>query len=488
MKHARHISLALLAAMLATTLSCGGESVSTETTTTAHTDTTTAPVETAVSDDLPDENFEGYNFRILSSIRGSATLNAFPEEQSGDTMNDAYWKRNDKIAARFNVEFTEDTTGDGLSIEFLQRDVLAGDDVYDLYQVWDRIAFAAAREGYIESVDKLDAINLDKPYWSDFNERLTIGDKLYFVTGDENPVLLTGMVALTFNKDMCDELGIGRTTFYDDVRNGQWTVDKFYGYAKQAIRDVDGDGKMTESDTYGITMNNNVMWVDFFTNSKLYLIDKDGDGMPYISAAGNERFADLYEKLYQLSYTDDGMLFSTSKNTLSNAGSSDSLVQTYIHFGNGHSLFASNTLSRAGALREFDLDYGIVPIPTLDEKEAGEPYSGRTDSLVPYVVPITNTDLHRTSVILEALACEGHKSVVPTYYDVVLGQKETRDEDSVEMLEMMFANRCIELETVMLASRFIEGQLGNRNPNFTSSLAARTPELESKLTALIEAE
>ena len=115
---------------------------------------------------------------------------------------------------------------------FIRKDVSAGDDAYDLYQIWDRIAISAAQEGLIYSIDNLPDINLSKPYWGAFNESLTIKGKQWYVTGDENPVLLTGLVALFFSKDMADDLGIGRETFYNDVRQGKWTIAKFFGYAK----------------------------------------------------------------------------------------------------------------------------------------------------------------------------------------------------------------------------------------------------------------
>ena len=479
-------TLLLLASLILTGVSCGETQTDAPSIDGTTEPESTEPYETELSDDLADEDFGEYQFRILSSIRGQATLNAFPTEENGDTMNDAYYKRNKKVAERFNVEFVESTDGDGLDISFIRKDVSAGDDTYDLYQIWDRIAISSAKEGLIYSIDNLPDINLSKPYWGAFNESLTINGKQWYVTGDENPVLLTGLVALFFSKDMADDLGIGRETFYNDVRDGKWTIDKFFGYAKQALRDVNGNGTVDEGDIFGIAMTNNTFFVDFFTNSGARFIDKDKDDIPYLSVVGNTRFSDIYDKVIANSYSDERMLFNTTITPLSDANGKDNLSQTLMLFGSGHSLFAGTTMSRAGTLRSYDLDFGIIPFPTCDEKEPGEAYTGRTDSLVPYVIPKTNTDLHRTGVLLEALACEGHKSVLPTYYNVVLGAKETRDEDSIEMLNMMFSNRCVELESILFATRTIESTMGNKNENFSSVLASSQSSLEQHISDLIE--
>lgn len=231
---------------------------------------------------------------------------------------------------------------------FIRKDVSAGDDAYDLYQIWDRVAISAAQEGLIYSIDNLPDINLSKPYWGVFNESLTIKGKQWYVTGDENPVLLTGLVALFFSKDMADDLGIGRETFYNDVRHGKWTIDKFFGYAKQALRDVNGNGEVDEGDIFGIAMTNNTFFVDFFTNSGARFIDKDKDDVPYLAVVGNTRYSDIYDKVIANSYSDERMLFNTTTTPLSDANGKDNLSQTLMLFGSGHSLFAGTTMSRAG--------------------------------------------------------------------------------------------------------------------------------------------
>ena len=142
-------------------------------------------------------------------------------------------------------------------------------------------------------------------------------------------------------------------------------------------------------------MTNNTFFVDFFTNSGARFIDKDKDDVPYLAVVGNTRYSDIYDKVIANSYSDERMLFNTTTTPLSDANGKDNLCSRLLMlFGSGHSLFAGTTMSRAGTLRSYDLDFGIIPFPTADEKKPGEAYTGRTDSLVPYVVPKTE---HRSA-------------------------------------------------------------------------------------------
>ena len=54
------------------------------------------------------------------------------------------------------------------------------------------------------------------------------------------------------------------------------------------------------------------------------------------------------------------------------------------------------------------------------------------------------------------------------------------------MLNMMFSNRCVELESILFATRTIESTMGNKNENFASALASVQSSLEQRISDLIE--
>ena len=96
--------------MLSCAASCGGstpEAPDTQNPSQITESTTEETTDGRVMDNLSDEDFGGYTFRIQANIAGNATLWAFPEEQTGDLLNDAYYKRNQQVSERFNVIFEE---------------------------------------------------------------------------------------------------------------------------------------------------------------------------------------------------------------------------------------------------------------------------------------------------------------------------------------------------------------------------------------------
>ena len=100
----KQISIILLAAVLASAVSCGGEGqpdVIDGTTAGDNTPETTAEL----TDGLPNKNMEGFTFNIHHSTQSSMSwvnleLNA--EAENGEYLNDAIYKRNQYIEERFN--------------------------------------------------------------------------------------------------------------------------------------------------------------------------------------------------------------------------------------------------------------------------------------------------------------------------------------------------------------------------------------------------
>jgi hypothetical protein len=136
-----------------------------------------------------------------------------------------------------------------------------------------------------------------------------------------------------------------------------------------------------------------------------------------------------------------------------------------------------------------DIDYGIIPYPTLNEKSPGEAYSARVCTGLPVIVPITS-DPERASIILEALACEYQKRVIPSYYELAIQTKSTRDDESIEMLEMLLANRFVDLgDTVWLESARAQYEVlfTKQQNTFQSVTEKNEPQVAATLAKAIEA-
>ena len=184
-------AMTLLLAMALSVASCGGGNGDTnnDTTTSAGGDTTTAaPEDTSPKLELPDKNFGGTEFTILSSDLNSYEYDA--EEQTGDIVEDAVYKRNSKVEELLGVDFNIiSQPGDWPARDtfngLIKNSVLAGDGEYDLISGVAVIVMQLSTEGYFVNANNLKYIDFDNPWWvQGMNDNLAIDGKLYGFIGD----------------------------------------------------------------------------------------------------------------------------------------------------------------------------------------------------------------------------------------------------------------------------------------------------------------
>ena len=85
----------------------------------------------------------------------------------------------------------------------------------------------------------------------------------------------------------------------------------------------------------------------------------------------------------------------------------------------------------------------FCPWPKFDESSE---YLSNVDAGVNlFVVPITASDLDRTSLVIETLCILGREYVIPAYYDVALKTRDSRDEKSSAMLDIIREHRVFDL-------------------------------------------
>lgn len=60
-------------------------------------------------------------------------------------------------------------------------------------------------------------------------------------------------------------------------------------------------------------------------------------------------------------------------------------------------------------------------------------------------IPVTASDTSRTGLLMEAFAAKSMELVTPAFYNVTLTGKTVRDEDSKEMLDIIYANKIYDI-------------------------------------------
>lgn len=239
-----------------------------------------------------------------------------------------------------------------------------------------------------------------------------------------------------FNKDMIAKYNVPDP--YKMVADNTWTYERYYTDYAAVSTDINGDGKMGTDDTYAnLTQNEN--YNAMYIGSGERLIEKDADDMPIISLGSDERSIGVLEVLSQIMNDET---FSLNYHT--KAAALGYHLWTTQMFEESRGLFWITNLQIVIRLRDLETPMGIVPVPKYSEDQ--ESYSNVVWTVGSYTaVPKTITDLTRCSVILEALAAKSMQQLRPAYYDIALNGKYLRDEESIEMLDIIISERVYDL-------------------------------------------
>ena len=250
------------------------------------------------------------------------------------------------------------------------------------------------------------------------------------MTGDISYQSVGACNAMLFNKNYFDEYQFEYP--YETVKEGAWTFDMFASMVEGYSRDLDGDGKLGDGDIYGYGTFHWIGPVQAFYSSGSRVVDNT-DGS-YTFNVYNERSISMFERYFTM--YDSANVWKVPLTEQQNGATAQM-------FRKGGMLFADLNVTEVLALRDMDHEFGILPWPKYDESSE---YLSNVDAGVNlFVVPITNSDPARTSLIIETLCILGREYVIPSYYDVALKTRDSRDEESAAMLDIIAANRVFDL-------------------------------------------
>ena len=129
------------------------------------------------------EDYEGYNFRILA--RKGLITDQYVEEETGDIVNDAVYRRNETVKSMLNINISATESSTNGSETDALNSILAGDDQYDLIFPHSRSAFTYAVQNTLVNFNDVETLHLDKPWWSkDIIDSCNVNGHLYVLDGD----------------------------------------------------------------------------------------------------------------------------------------------------------------------------------------------------------------------------------------------------------------------------------------------------------------
>lgn len=434
----RHTSITLIFALILTLASCGGGTTAPVTTTGNEDSTTEAPETTqGISSELPDVKYDGYEFTFLSSdevgsLRYSPDL--YAEEETGEPLNDAVYKRNRIVEERFGIKIVSREVNKKNVMNDFKTSVTAEDGAYDI--VVSRIdEILPAGSAYGAEISTLLYVDIEKPWWDgEVIKETAIGGKAYGLLGDINIVDNRSTWCVLFNKRLADEYKVGN--LYETVKSGKWTIDELARTAKLVAHEVNGDGKLDYHDQWGLLSSGSSVGSFLWGGGGSFGRTDSKGGVEL--TIDSERNLSVLTKLYDLLANRDFVL-DVSTVQKENGMTNFEILRSV--FNEGRGLYISGIIGYIEYFRDMDDEFGILPVPKYDEEQNDYTHTIQEASGTMFMAPKNAPDLERTSVILEALASASVSTLTPAYYDIMLQRKLTHDDESKEMLDLIFSTR-----------------------------------------------
>ncbi|MBO5220639.1 MAG: extracellular solute-binding protein [Clostridia bacterium] len=490
MKSAKLFTLLLAALLTAQTVSCGGGSP-------AGTPSTgdSAPADTTAAENTPAILSQGLNFggETVTFLYRTVNVSEFyVEEATGDIVDDALFASRQKVEEGLNVKF-EILSRIGTSptdrteyLNHVAQTVMSGDNAYDWVDAMAANFHTLIQQGVLADLGENKYIDFSAPWWNGgLAEETTLGGGLYYLVGDFSLGYLKDTFCIYYNKDVAAACGI--TNLNEIVQSGGWTVDKMIELSKKAAADVNGDGKYEYEDKLGFVVHDLFHLCGFIASTDTKMFAKTGDEWAY--SFGSERDFAVVEKLNKLLVgTEGNFLFKGWRTSTDYIEDYNRLTAKFIA---GDVLFMTAQMNDAVTdLRDMKSDYGILPFPKHDDKQASYAATSRTTHSA-VGMPITCENYDMAGAVIEAIAAVNHDLVIPTYYELALKVKYSRDDESAAVYDLILDNTTLAFGylyqgTVALSPVEIFNA-GVQDPTtFSSKLAANKEANETKFAAFMD--
>ena len=438
-----------------------------------------------------DVNFNGEEIRILNCAYYSEDVfDIYVESEIGEIVNDSIYRRNLKTQNDLNVQFKfKDMSlvgGDNFE-QTVKNSVMAGSDDYDLLVNAQFNCVPLANANVLMDLSDLPYADWSRPWWpGGYIQEMTIGkNRIYFLTGDISLTFVRQMSCVYFNKQLyADNFG-NPDEMYKTVLEGKWTLDKLSDMAKGMYKDLNGNGEHDDGDQYACGLLAANLTDHFMLDAGVRITARDSEGLPYF-VMNDEKTATFTEKLYQLYYNNEGSRIFPPTNDSNNITIPQKFMRDELLFDFGW-FYVSELL------RNMQTDYGIIPFPKYDENQAS--YLSLAHDIVPiYCIPLTCEKTEAAGAVLEALAFESYKSVLPSYFEVALKLKYARDssEDAFKIIDMIHDSCTTDFAYIYTFAldgigHIMREIMAAKTADFVSRYEKKESRMQSSLEKLIDA-
>ncbi len=430
------------------------------------------------------KDMDGRTFTIIVRGEKAGTYQSedFTTESTlyGDLLNDAVQKRNDMVERLYNVNL--DVIKSDTFFQDILLDCQSSLGTYDAIMPTLGGLSTLASQEYLYDLNSLENFDSDAP-WYDKNcsEAFSIGEQLYFTTGDITILNKVNTPSILFNKEMAQKY-FPETDFYQLARDKKWTFDKLLECAKYVANIATPDGSYSDDNIYGMVSSYSDPF-NFYGASGELICNKNSDNLPVLQIGTTERSINLAKKILDEFANANWLLYAQECEA-------PIWETSFAVFYEGRALFRPSGFSATTKLRKLsEIEFGVLPIPLMDSTQ--EEYFGycTTGETAGVAIPICAKDPEFSAYMIEAYSAWAKNYITVAYYEVNLRYKDLRDDESEEMLDIIFGNIVYDIGECYnfgdLVTMFAE-LTKNRSSDIVSGISARREQAESEIETLIE--
>lgn len=317
----------------------------------------------------------------------------------------------------------------------------------------------------LTDLNSIPTLHLSNSWWDQNSvQDLSIANHLYYVCGDINTYDNLGTWCILFNKDLKEAMNI-EEDFYQTVKDGGWTFDHFMEICKDVTHESDGTPGINELDTWAFGTETYNMYVQVLAGG-IKIVEKDDDDLPFFTV--EKRTEETYNALTKI--VD---FYKSADVMVANDGTYNSkytnVWEGTVHkaFIEGRELFYECGLINVASFRRMDNEFGILPVPMTFDGQDRFYHTVSSDNSSYLAIPFGVPNEEDLGVVIEAISMKSKELVTPEFYDVQLKYRDARDDESAEMLDLIFATRSFDLGSAFRWGNIL-GQYTTLDNNFAS--------------------
>lgn len=424
-------------------------------------------------------NLQGYEFTVVDFSNDHWNR----DNVGKSPYADAWAKALDEVEGLYNCTITPQSVGPSDLFNQLQPEVAAGGKYADLVITtqW-AFGYLIGAGGLLLDLNKLTEVDWDASYWNQNIRRIsTIQGQTY--AGNGSFIFDTSQTyMLYYNERIWNELALPDP--YELVRSGKWTQDKFAEFALKANLDQDGSGTVDSlDDRWGVTTPEGDFTRAMFMGMGGHYYTTNEQGNVEL-ACNDSRTYSIIEKMRKMAKQDRSICNKTGADW-------PKVLQLFL---DGNALFLGNSPG-VNELKNMEDDWGVLPMPKLDESQ--ESYYGSVDhNSSVFGVTSANTDLRETGIILNALGmhCQTLENIYWPDYEVSYW-RHPEDADIIEDfvvrtgqydIAILMQNANNTLRAPM--SQVHNATFGSASADFASYMERIEPTIEAELEKVFAAD